>query len=237
MTGFYAQFVKPGALAFDIGAYHGSRTAAFRRLGARVIAVEPVKESVRTLFVRFHDDPLVTIVPRALGAGEGETSIALSMPYRFSSSLSPEYTQAAAGCSRYAERGVTSWREARPVRVTTLDALIRDFGVPLFTKIDVEGFEDAVLQGLSQPLPALSFEFHPHLPRPALRSIELLARRGRYCMNYVLEEQFRWQLDRWVTPREMIRILEHLPRHDQFLYGDVYARAVPGEIAVPATPA
>src|SRR6185503_14073419 len=100
----------------------------------------------------------------------------------------------------------------RHVRVTTLDALIRDFGVPVFTKIDVEGFEDAVLQGLSQPLPALSFEFHPHLPGPALRSIELLARRGLYCMNYVLEEQFRWQLDRWVTPDEMSTILEREPR-------------------------
>ena len=224
MTGFYAQFVKPGALAFDIGAYHGSRTAAFRRLGARVIAVEPVRESVRTLFVRFHDDPLVTIVPRAVGAGEGETSIALSMPYRCSSSLSPEYTQAGAGCPRYAERGVTSWNAVQPVKVTTLDALIDDFGVPAFTKIDAEGFEDAVLQGLSQPLPALSFEFHPHLPGPALRSIKWLGRRGRYRMNYVLEEQFRWQLDRWVTPEEMITILERQPRRAAFLYGDVYAR-------------
>ena len=225
MTGFYAQFVKPGALAFDIGAYHGSRTAAFRRLGARVIAVEPVRESVRTLFVRFHQDPLVTIVPRALGAGEGETSIALSMPSRFSSSLSPQYTQAGAGCPHYAERGVTSWSEVRPVRVTTLDALIGDFGVPAFTKIDVEGFEDAVLQGVSHRLPALSFEFHPHLQEPALRSIELLRRRGGYRMNYVLEEQFRWQLDRWVTPEEMLTILERQPRHAAFLYGDVYAQA------------
>ena len=35
------QFVKRGDLVFDIGAHVGDRVAAFRRLGARVVAVEP----------------------------------------------------------------------------------------------------------------------------------------------------------------------------------------------------
>lgn len=228
MTGFYAQFVKPGVLTFDIGAFHGSRTAAFRELGARVIAVEPVRESVRHLFVRFHDDPLVTIVPRAVGAEEGEATIAISTPDRCASSLSPEYTAAGAACPRYAERSVAAWSETRRVRVTTLDTLIGEFGVPAFTKIDVEGFEDAVLRGLLRPLPALSFEFHPHLRGPALRSLELLRRLARYRMNYVIGEQFRWQLDRWITPDEMMTMVEQLPQQDAFLYGDIYACTASG---------
>ena len=47
----------------------------------------------------------------------------------------------------------------------TLDALIAENGLPAFVKIDVEGFELAVLRRpQTQPLPALSFEFTPLSP-------------------------------------------------------------------------
>ena len=45
------------------------------------------------------------------------------------------------------------------VPVTTLDALIERHGVPSFVKVDAEGFEEEVLQGLSRSIKALSFEF------------------------------------------------------------------------------
>jgi hypothetical protein len=37
----YAGFVGAGDLVFDIGGHVGDRVASFRRLGARVVAVEP----------------------------------------------------------------------------------------------------------------------------------------------------------------------------------------------------
>ncbi len=49
MDELYRQFVKPGDLVFDIGAHVGDRVGAFRRLGARVVAVEPQPALVRTL--------------------------------------------------------------------------------------------------------------------------------------------------------------------------------------------
>ena len=41
MDAIYGHFIKLGDLAFDIGAHSGDRVASFRRLGARVVAVEP----------------------------------------------------------------------------------------------------------------------------------------------------------------------------------------------------
>ena len=40
MDALYRRFVKRGDLAFDIGAHAGDRVASFRRLGAKVVAVE-----------------------------------------------------------------------------------------------------------------------------------------------------------------------------------------------------
>ena len=109
MEAFYRQFVRQGDLAFDIGAYHGSRTAVFRAIGARVIAVEPVKESMRVLFARHGTDPDVTFVSSAVGEAEGRGEIVLSTPQLFSSSLSPEYRRAGAASGRYPAHGVTAW--------------------------------------------------------------------------------------------------------------------------------
>jgi FkbM family methyltransferase len=224
MQQFYSQFIAPGSLVFDVGAYRGSRTNIFLRLGARVIAIEPVKESVRTLFIRFHDDPRVRIIPKALGAAEGRKEMVLSQPFQFSSSLSRNYAQAAIQCGRYGSYGVLAWNETRTVGVTTLDKLIEQFGLPAFVKIDVEGYEDQVFQGLTHPLSALSFEFHPHFLEPALQSIDYLKRFGAMRVNYAIEERFEWMLDQWVTPDELIRILKNYEPETDFLYGDVYVR-------------
>ncbi len=61
MNRLYRQFVQPGDLVFDIGAHVGDRVAAFRRLGARVVAVEPQPALVRTLRLLFGRDAAVTI--------------------------------------------------------------------------------------------------------------------------------------------------------------------------------
>jgi FkbM family methyltransferase len=45
------------------------------------------------------------------------------------------------------------WNDELEVPMRTLDELIREYGVPDFCKIDVEGYEFGVIQGLSRPNP------------------------------------------------------------------------------------
>src|SRR6266545_2207756 len=62
MVRLYRAFLGPGDIGFDIGAHTGSRVRAWRRLGARVVAVEPQPDFVRILRLFFGGDRDVTIM-------------------------------------------------------------------------------------------------------------------------------------------------------------------------------
>ena len=49
MDALYGQFLTPGDLAFDIGSHVGDRISSFRRLGARVVALEPQPGPARAI--------------------------------------------------------------------------------------------------------------------------------------------------------------------------------------------
>ncbi|MGZ5896675.1 MAG: FkbM family methyltransferase [Xanthobacteraceae bacterium] len=156
MERLYAKFVKPGDLVFDVGAHVGDRVRAFRRLGARVIAVEPQPALARTLWFFYGRNRDVVIEQTAVGRETGTVSLKLNVANPTISTASDEFISAAAGSPRWqAER----WTKSVSVPVTTLDRLIAQHGTPVFAKIDIEGFEAEALAGLSQAIPALSFEF------------------------------------------------------------------------------
>src|SRR5947208_5997118 len=79
MDRLYRQFVRPGDLVFDIGAHVGDRVAAFRRLGARVVAVEPQPLLLKTLQLLYGRDRSIEIEPVAAGREEGELVLNLNL--------------------------------------------------------------------------------------------------------------------------------------------------------------
>ena len=78
------------------------------------------------------------------------------------------------------------WDKTIKVPCTTLDALIAEHGLPAFTKIDVEGFENAVLAGLSRPLVALSFEFTTIQRNVAMKCLDRLTLLAPYRFDVAL---------------------------------------------------
>ena len=156
MDRLYWQFVQPGDLVFDVGAHVGDRVGAFRRLGARVVAVEPQPALVRTLAAALRPRPAVTIEPVAVGRSAGTLELKLNIDNPTVSTASPAFVEAAHGAPGWEGQ---AWTKSVRVPLTTLDALIARHGLPAFIKIDVEGFEAEALAGLTQPPRALSFEF------------------------------------------------------------------------------
>jgi FkbM family methyltransferase len=219
MQGLLAGLVGPGGLAFDIGAHVGDRVCALRRLGARVVAVEPQPAARRALRLLFRRDPGVTLIPAAVGAAEGRMVLHLNTANPTVSTLSLGFIAAAEGAPGWEGQ---VWDRTLEVPVTTLDALIARHGRPDFVKIDVEGHEAEVLAGLSVPVPALSFEFTTIQREVALAALARVAALGARVFAHALGEDHRIAPPGWVTAAEMAAILRALP--DTANSGDIYAR-------------
>jgi FkbM family methyltransferase len=219
MDRLYAQFVTPGDLVFDIGAHVGDRIAAFRRLGARVVAVEPQPALGRTLRLLYGRDPAVVIEPVAVGRPAGTITLRLNPDNPTVATASQEFIEAAGGAPGWQDQ---AWTRSIDVAMTTLDALIARHGSPGFMKIDVEGFEAEALLGLTWPIPALSFEFTTIQRNVGEACIERCQTLGFLRYNAALGESQALVHERWQSAEDIGRWLAALPVEANS--GDIYAQ-------------
>jgi FkbM family methyltransferase len=225
LDAFQSRFLGQGELGFDIGAHVGDRTASFRRLGARAVAVEPQPPLARLLRLLFWRDPGVALVARLVGDRSGMARLRLNSANPTVATASEAFIAAAAGAAGWQDQ---HWDTEIELPVTTLDALAGEHGLPDFIKIDVEGFEAQVLAGLSTPVRALSFEFTIIQRDVAHEALAVVAALGAYRFNACLGEDMRFILPAPADAGTLARWLDALPPEANS--GDIYASLEPSRI-------
>jgi FkbM family methyltransferase len=218
MDRLYGYLVRRGDLVFDIGAHVGDRVASFRRLGARVVAVEPQPALVKLLKLFYGRRADVAIEAVAVGRVAGTTGMMINLDNPTVSTASAGFVRAARDAPGWETQ---RWTRAVAVPVTTLDALIDKHGTPVFIKIDVEGFEEEALFGLSRAVKALSFEFTMIQRDVALACIARCIALGFTRFNAALGESQTFVNTEWVGGEAIARWLTGLPPEANS--GDIYA--------------
>lgn len=214
MLRFYSQFIKKGDLCFDVGAHKGNKTDIFLKLGAKVIAVEPQERCFEYLRERFAKEPRLALVKQGLADKEGELVLHICEGADAISTFSDKWKTGRFSNYKCNKNQLAS--------VTVLDNLMKQFGLPVFCKIDVEGFEFQVLKGLSQSIPYLSFEFTREFFDDARSCINHLLSLGHVEFNCSLGESMRLLFHPWAAPEELCEELSSID--DELLWGDIYAR-------------
>ena len=203
------ELIKPGVFAYDIGANIGTCTERLIHGGCRVLAVEPQLEMCDHMRELFHGNDNVTVLQSGVSNVCG-TQILFVNSQNTLSTMSNEWMKS----SRFNK---FVWNTQINVPVVTLDALIDEYGMPDYIKIDVEGWEHKVIAGLTVKVPCVSFEFVAEFPQ---RTVE--------CMNMLKEKGYtEFQIPGftgWVSFDDTMLEVKRLCSIDSKMWGDLYAR-------------
>lgn len=153
----FVRYCDPSMCLFDIGASYGAFSLVAAHFGGTAIAVEPSPIATRLISVECQLNGFeknIQVVEACVGDVIGEVEMLSSGVF------SNGYFQMTSGRSS---------GELTKTRAVTIDQLAEQFGPPTHIKIDVEGYEAAVLRGAKRTItnlsPLLFLELHNEMIR------------------------------------------------------------------------
>jgi FkbM family methyltransferase len=158
-----------GKLVFDIGSNIGQITRRLINADCKVVAVEPLVE----LTFNENYDGVYAIKHKCASDEIKEIDFYKCEKSLTRSSCLKSWRNLDSVRTLPPKKGSVKWVKTT-ASTTTLDALIEEFGKPKYIKIDVEGYEDKVLEGLSHKIDLISFEFVGGVTDKAIRCLDIL---------------------------------------------------------------
>ena len=194
-------------LVFDVGANHGDKTWAFRQISKKVVSIEPDKTCFVALRSRYGLDNDICLENVALGERNGVGTFFVEEDGSAYNTLNEKERDWLLSMNKQNIREVS-------VPVLTLDYMIVKYGTPNFLKIDVEGGELSVFNGLTHFVPIICFEANlPRFREETLRIIDRFRLNNVARFNLRLKNDFVFSSHQ--TAEEIIGILS---RNDEVSY-------------------
>jgi FkbM family methyltransferase len=190
-------------IMFDIGSNEGFVSDILSRYFAAIVAVEPNFRNVKILKSRFKFHSNIKIVEAAVGSQNGKAQFFENKNDYALGTLSEKW-------NGIINKSINNQQVLKEVKMLTLNNLIEKYGTPFFIKIDVEGYEDEVLKGLTQKIPLISFEaILPIFYTETLNCIKtLISIDENYKFNFVMDHKI--YSDRFLNENEIIVAISKL---------------------------
>ena len=174
-------------LIIDVGMHVGRDTAFYLRKGFRVVAIEADPLLAEQVGSELSEDVAagrLVIVNAAIASEPGEIDFYTNRAHSDWGTIDPEFVKR--NESRFGDQ-----HEAVKVPATTLDAVLRQYGVPYYMKIDIEGADQLCLDALatSGMRPTyLSVEMELQSRAVAMQQLRSMQQIGYDAFNIVNQE-------------------------------------------------
>lgn len=220
MKKIFEQIIVSDDLVFDVGCNVGDKSNIFLSLGAKVIGFEPQYIPYNVALNRFKDNNRFFIENIALGDKIG-TEIIYIADVDTISSMSVNFIKEVKK-SRFFN---SKWNDGEKVNINTIDNIIKIYGIPKFIKIDVEGYELNVLNGLTNSIDCISIEFNPEMLNNTIECIEYIDKLNNYntIFNYGYREDEYFKFEKWISKNEILSYLKSI-NDFKYEFGDVYLK-------------
>ena len=154
--------VHTDRLVYDVGMCNGEDTEFYLKRGCRVVGIEANPSLVASLREKFAAEEKrgqVTIVDKAIATEPGRVRFAIYPDALAWGSMSAKFNERNAALGRVSQEV--------EVEAVTFDDVLREFGVPYYLKIDIEGHDMLCIEAL-----------HRFSERPRYVSLETSATAG-----------------------------------------------------------
>jgi FkbM family methyltransferase len=214
----YSKIIKKDDLVFDIGANHGNRVTPFLEIGSKIVAVEPNPLLANKLTKKFGRK--ITVIQKAIGDEIGTVELYVN-DSDVLSTTSKEFIEKAKATGRFGELS-NAFNNVVNVEMISIENLFKEYGYPVFIKIDTEGLEYKIIKTLNNnKVKALSFEFAiPESLEEVLLSLEYLNSIGYVKFNISFGESMDFLTHVNIDFIDFIDFISKLPKMS---WGDIYA--------------